>query len=173
MARKPAQHHPHHENQGCKQRNHPSSGGGGQEGRHHQGDTQKDYNPQGAGGFLSAHTMRFFSQGPNIADPQADQHGKKRSEMVPVDENSRGNVGTVRFPPQDVRGRAGHIGKSLSGISVFQGDLTEIFFGLQECIYDLWVKVGPLFFRDDLNGFLMREWVFVNPGAGQGIIGIG
>ncbi len=60
-----------------------------------------------------------------------------------------------------------------SGISVFHSDLTEIFFGLQECVYDLWIKVRPLFFRDDLNGLLMRERSFVNPVAGQGIIRIG
>jgi hypothetical protein len=36
--------------------------------------------------------------------------------------------------------KAGDIGKSLSGISIFQGDLTEVFLGLQEGIYDLWLK---------------------------------
>jgi hypothetical protein len=65
------------------------------------------------------------------------------------------------------------VGKSLLGIGVFQGDLTEIIFGLQESIHDLRVKVGPLLFGDDLNGFLMGERRFVNPVAGQGVIAIG
>jgi hypothetical protein len=36
------------------------------------------------------------------------------------------------------------IGKSPSGIGVFQSGLTEVFSGLQECIYDLWVKAEKI-----------------------------
>ena len=87
--------------------------------------------------------------------------------------SSIGNGQKYSYNPLLQEKKTGRTGKSLSEIRVFQSDLTEVFFDLQECVYDLWVKVGPLFLRDDLNGFLMREWNFVNPVAGQGIIGIG
>ena len=101
------QHHSHHEDQGAQQGEYPPSRGGGQDGGHHQSHTQEDDHSSGTGGPSPTTPVLFFSQGPDVADPQADQHGKKRREVVPVDKGSRGNIGVgTLFPPQDV-GRSG------------------------------------------------------------------